>query len=104
MELIELIELIECVGGCIIAIILGIIGVYLIYRTFKPVCSKAEIERQDLQEIHQDWYGDGEPTEEFIYERTCEYEKSRNYSRMTFRITGAIFIIMGVMGIIELFK
>lgn len=74
------------------------------FRSIKPKLNENEIEKEDIKDIKQDWYGwskGEEPSVEYVYTKACKFERIRIYTKIGFFITGLIIICFGLAAIFE---
>ncbi len=95
--------MLEKIPSIIGSIVFLLIALFLIYRAFKPKMKKYEIEKNDLKDIRQQWFEYGhedEPSIEFVYEFSREYEKGRMQAKITFFILGLFNLLISIIGLL----
>ena len=76
-----------------------LIGGYLIFRSIKPKMKPSEIMEEDIKDIKQDWYGwskGQEPSVEYVYMKSCEFERYRIYTKIGVFVVGLIIVCFGI--------
>lgn len=66
---------------------------------------KSKIKENDLKDIRQQWseYGyEDEPSMDFVYEFSCEYEKSRMHAKIMSFVLGLINLLISIALLYEI--
>lgn len=97
--------MLEKISGILGSMFFLLIAFFLIYRALKPKMKKSKIKENDLKDIRQQWseYGyEDEPSMDFVYEFSCEYEKSRMHAKIMSFVLGLINLLISIALLYEI--